>query len=180
MQRGVTSLLAALVHQGLVTLPIIRQPGSPVSMAPSLLLLAELLLQVPSTLNAFLPSQGEHIAILCTKLRHEHITCETNKFASPVFITPLMLTACSLNAPILDPGGSLDSTEHPMPCTSTAACAGIGQPGCRCRQAAQPHGESHAIGQAAADGEHCHPGGSYNKEYNQLMLCTADSKRARK
>ena len=58
MQRGVTSLLEALVHQGLVALPMIWQPGSPTSMAPSLLLLADLLLQVPLVLDAFPHSQN--------------------------------------------------------------------------------------------------------------------------
>lgn len=57
MQRGVTSLLEALVHQGLVALPMIRQPGSAISMAPSLLLLADLLLQVPLILDAFKHSE---------------------------------------------------------------------------------------------------------------------------
>ncbi|CAK0757624.1 hypothetical protein CVIRNUC_002556 [Coccomyxa viridis] len=52
VQRGVTSLLEALVHQGLVALPMIRQPGSAISMAPSLLLLADLLLQVSDSLVA--------------------------------------------------------------------------------------------------------------------------------
>ena len=58
MQRGVTSLLEALVHQGLVALPMIRQPGSPSSMAPSLLLLADLLLQVSLFLHAFQHSKN--------------------------------------------------------------------------------------------------------------------------
>ncbi len=57
VQRGVTSLLEALVHQGLVALPMIRQPGSAISMAPSLLLLADLLLQVPLILDAFKHSE---------------------------------------------------------------------------------------------------------------------------
>ena len=46
VQRGVTGLLEALVHHQLVTLPIARQPSSPASTPPSLLLLTELLLQV--------------------------------------------------------------------------------------------------------------------------------------
>ena len=46
MQRGVTALLEALVHHGLAALPMARQPGSPASMPPSLMLLKDLLIQV--------------------------------------------------------------------------------------------------------------------------------------
>ena len=46
VQRGVTALLEALVHHGLAELPMARQPGSPASMPPSLMLLKDLLMQV--------------------------------------------------------------------------------------------------------------------------------------
>lgn len=46
VQRGVTALLEALVHHGLAALPLARQPGSPASMPPPLMLLKDLLIQV--------------------------------------------------------------------------------------------------------------------------------------
>ncbi len=56
VQRGMTSLLEALVQHGLAVLPVARQPGSPADTPPSLMLLKDLLIQ------ASLPPFGQNLS----------------------------------------------------------------------------------------------------------------------
>ena len=58
VQRGVTALLEALVHHGLATLPMARQPSSPASTPPSLMLFKDLLIQVGNLKTIALAARG--------------------------------------------------------------------------------------------------------------------------
>ena len=75
MQRGVTALLEALIHHELAVLPMARQPGSPATTPPSLMLLKDLLIQV--SLVPLLQTMVSAFCIMSENLsacyRHQHV-----------------------------------------------------------------------------------------------------------